>query len=83
MSATIGTVTSGMIFLSAAVESSSGQETRTMSAPAISRSRICLTVAATSEVKVLVMDCTEIGASPPTATLPTCIWRALRRTMSR
>ena len=31
-----------------------------------------------SVVGVVVIDCTEIGASPPTATLPTMIWRVLR-----
>jgi hypothetical protein len=32
-----------------------------------------------SAVRVVVIDCTLIGASPPTATLPTLIWRLLRR----
>ena len=32
---------------------------------------ICSTVPATSAVSVLVIDCTTIGAPPPTATLPT------------
>jgi hypothetical protein len=32
-----------------------------------------------SAVRVVVIDCTVIGASPPTATLPTLIWRLLRR----
>jgi hypothetical protein len=36
-------------------------------------------VAAASEVGVFVIDCTEIGASPPTRTLPTEIWRQRRR----
>src|SRR6266550_4054530 len=36
-----------------------------------SSSRICATVPATSAVSVLVIDCTTIGAPPPTATLPT------------
>jgi hypothetical protein len=40
-------------------------------------------VAWTSLVTVLVIDCTEIGASPPTGTDPTWICRDLRRTMSR
>ena len=56
---------------SAAVDSSSGQETRTMSAPASSSSRIWSMVAAASAVRVLVIDCTVIGASPPTGTVPT------------
>ena len=32
-----------------------------------------------SEVKVVVIDCTEIGAPPPTGTEPTIIWRLCRR----
>jgi hypothetical protein len=40
-------------------------------------------VAAASLVSVLVMVCTEIGALPPTGTLPTMIWRDGRRAMSR
>jgi hypothetical protein len=43
----------------------------------------CAIVAAASEVSVLVMDCTLIGASPPTSTAPTRIFRDLRLTMSR
>ena len=79
MSATIGTPTSGTILASAAVLSSSGTETRTMSAPASSQRRIWSIVACTSVVGVFVMVCTEIGASPPTPTLPTRIIRLLRR----
>ena len=40
-------------------------------------------VAFASEVGVLVIDWTEIGASPPTSTLPTRIWRDLRRVIVR
>ena len=50
-----------------------------MSAPASSSSRIWAMVAAASEVSVLVIDCTVIGASPPTGTEPTWICRLLRR----
>ena len=32
-----------------------------------------------SAVTVVVIDCTETGASPPTGTEPTMIWRDLRR----
>src|SRR5262249_37818546 len=46
-----------------------------MSAPAFWQALIWATVAATSSVSVLVIVCTEIGASPPTATRPTLIWR--------
>ena len=63
----------------ALVASSSGQETRTISAPASSMPRIWSMVARASPVMVLVMVCTVIGASPPTGTLPTMIWRDLRR----
>ena len=73
MSATIGTFTSLTISLSAFVESSSGQDTLTISAPAFSNSIICFIVAATSVVKVLVIDCTEMTESPPTGTFPTII----------
>ena len=54
-----------------------------MSAPASSSALICATVAGTSEVRVLVIVCTVIGAPPPTGTLPTWICRLLRRSMSR
>ena len=50
-----------------------------MSAPASSSCRIWSMVAAASAVGVLVIDWTVIGASPPTATGPTRIWRDLRR----
>lgn len=45
--------------------------------------RICSIVAFASEVSVLVMVWTEIGASPPTGTDPTWICRLGRRAMSR
>ena len=67
----------------ALVASSSGQETRTMSAPASSMPRIWSMVALASPVMVLVMVWTVMGASPPTGTLPTMIWREARRWMSR
>ena len=79
MSATIGSFEAFTIVGRAAVDSSSGQETRTISAPASSKARIWAMVAAASEVSVLVIDCTVIGASPPTGTAPTWICRLLRR----
>ena len=82
MSATMGTFTSRQISASAAVLSGVGQETRTMSTPATSARRIWAMVAAASSVGVLVMVWTVIGASPPTGTLPTMIWRDLRRVIS-
>jgi hypothetical protein len=69
--------------LSASVLALSGQDTRTMSAPASSQRRIWSIVAAASEVGVLVIVCTLTGASPPTGTEPTMICRDLRRSMSR
>src|SRR5688572_1646751 len=56
-----------------------GTATRTMSQPVAVSSAICCNVALMSAVRVVVIDCTLIGASPPTATLPTLIWRLLRR----
>ena len=44
-----------------------------MSQPVAVSSAICWSVALTSEVSVVVMDCTEIGWSLPTPTLPTWI----------
>ena len=68
---------------SAAVEASSGQETRMISTPASSDRRIWSIVAWASAVSVLVMVWTVIGESPPTGTDPTMMRRDLRRTMSR
>ena len=56
-----------------------GHATRTMSQPVAVSSAICWRVAFTSEVSVVVIDWTEIGWSLPTPTLPTWIWRVLRR----
>ncbi len=83
MSATIGTGLAAQIAFSAAVDSRSGQDTRTMSAPASAQARTWAMVARVSGVSVLVMVCTEIGASPPTSTFPTRILRLGRRAMSR
>ena len=55
-----------------------GQATRTMSQPDAVSSAICCSVALMSVVGVVVIDCTLIGRSPPTPTLPTRIWRVLR-----
>src|SRR5271154_709985 len=83
MSATSGTVTALTILLKASVDSLSGQDTRTMSAPASSSWRIWAMVASASAVRVLVMDWTVIGASPPTSTDPTRILREGRRWIMR
>jgi len=53
-----------------------------MSAPALYSRSICASVACASRVSVLVMDCTEIGAPPPTGTGPTMMRRDLRRACS-
>src|SRR5215208_8252777 len=64
---------------SASASSWLGHAIRTMSQPEAVSSAICCSVVLTSEVSVVVIDCTETGASPPTSTLPTLIWRVLRR----
>src|SRR5690606_16515674 len=78
-----GIVVSRTISWSAAVDSASGQDTRTMSQPASSMRLICSMVALASEVSVFVIVWTEIGASPPTGTDPTWIFRLGRRAISR
>ena len=83
MSATIGTRLARTIWLSAAVLSTSGHDTRMMSTPASSQRRIWSIVAFASLVGVLVIVWTVTGASPPTGTLPTMIWRLWRRVISR
>ena len=64
---------------SASASSWLGQATRTMSQPVAVSSAICCSVALTSVVGVVHIDCTEMGASPPTSTLPTLILRDVRR----
>ncbi len=59
-----------------------GQATRTMLQPEAVSSAICWRVAPMSEVRVVVIDWTEMGASPPTATEPTWILRLTRRSAS-
>ena len=83
MSATIGMFDARTIAGSAAVASSIGHETRIRSAPTSSQRRIWSIVASASSVGVLVIVCTVIGASPPTGTLPTMIWREGRRAIVR
>src|SRR5512140_238945 len=69
-----GMVTAFVMLPSALAASRSGTAILMISQPAFSRDFICLTVAFTSLVFVLVMDCTEIGLPPPTGTLPTYIF---------
>src|ERR1700733_9102413 len=68
---------------SASASSCDGTATRTIWQPAAVSSAICCRVAFTSAVTVVVIDCTETGAPPPTGTacfpLPTMTWRDLRR----
>src|SRR5450755_1836996 len=67
----------------ASASSCDGTATRTIWRPAAVSSAICCRVAFTSAVSVVVIDCTETGAPPPTGTacapLPTMIWRDFRR----
>src|SRR3954447_3739084 len=63
----------------AAAASSRSTVMRTSSEPARESAAICSTVPATSAVSVLVIDCTTIGAPPPTAILPTMTWVVVRR----
>ena len=72
--ATFWVAVSFVIFFKALVDSSSGQETLIMSAPASSSSLICLIVPLWSVVRVFVIDCTEITESPPTSMFPTFIF---------
>src|SRR3954463_5415773 len=64
---------------SASASSRLGTATRTMSQPEAVNSAICCSVALMFVVGVVVIDWTLTGASPPTSTLPTLIWRDLRR----
>src|SRR5580704_4364548 len=52
---------------------------RTISEPASASSIVCLNVASTSAVSVFVIDCTTIGAPPPTFTWPTFTPYVFRR----
>ncbi len=79
MSAITGICECWAISASASASSWLGQATRTMSQPVAVSSAICWSVELTSEVSVVVIDCTETGDSLPTPTLPTLIWRVLRR----
>ena len=60
-----------MIFGTAAAASSRSTVMRTISEPARCSAATWRTVPSMSAVSVLVIDCTTIGAPPPTVTLPT------------
>src|SRR5580693_5798512 len=64
---------------SASASSWDGTATRTIWQPEAVSSAICCSVAFTSAVRVVVIDCTDTGAPPPTGTEPTMIWRDWRR----
>ena len=63
----------------ASASSCEGTATRTIWQPAAVNSAICCSVAFTSAVSVVVIDCTVTGAPPPTATPPTSSCRLARR----
>src|SRR5919112_4176606 len=79
MSAITGICECWAISGSASASSWLGHATRTMSQPVAVSSAICWSVALTSAVSVVVIDCTETGLSLPTPTEPTLIWRVGRR----
>ena len=60
---------------SASASSWDGTATRTIWQPEAVSSAICWRVAFTLAVSVVVIDCTDTGAPPPTGTEPTMIWR--------
>src|SRR5919198_4333538 len=83
MSATSGMRICRLISPSFSAASRTGTAQRTMSHPAASSDQISSSVACTSRVSVLVMDCTVMGAPPPTFTLPSWICRVFRRVIIR
>jgi hypothetical protein len=64
---------------SASTSSWDGTATRTIWQPDAVSSAICCSVVFTSAVRVVVIDCTDTGAPPPTGTAPTMICRLCRR----
>src|SRR5262249_18333512 len=79
MSATSGMRIWRLISPSFSAASRTGTAQRTISQPAASSAQICRSVASTSRVSVFVIDCTVMGASPPTFTLPSVIGLVCRR----
>src|SRR6266571_3735968 len=64
---------------SASASSADGTATRTIWQPAAVSSAICCNVASMFAVTVVVIDCTDTGAPPPTGTLPTITCRDFLR----
>src|SRR5256886_389057 len=83
MSATSGIRIWRLISPSLSAASRTGTAQRTMSQPAASRAQIWSSVAWTSRVSVFVIDCTVIGASPPTFSEPSWICFVFRRGVIR
>src|SRR3972149_4971307 len=80
MSAARGTCGSRLAISASAVAAAwSGTASRTSSQPVATICSIWATVAPTSRVSVLVIDCTMTGASPPIVSGPTLTARVLRR----
>src|SRR5690242_19380347 len=79
MSAMTGICDLRAIAGSASTSSCDGTATRTIWQPAAVSSAICWSVALTSAVRVVVIDCTDTGAPPPTGTGPTISRRESRR----
>src|SRR5438874_4428912 len=83
MSATSGMRICRLISPSFSAASRTGTAQRTISQPAASSAQISSSVACTSRVSVFVIDCTVMGAPPPTVTLPSWICRVVRRVIIR
>src|SRR2546427_10569185 len=83
MSATSGMRIWRLISPSFSAASRTGTAQRTMSQPAASSAQISSSVAWTSRVSVLVIDCTVRGAPPPTLTFPSWICLLVRRLIIR
>src|SRR5881396_3698189 len=83
MSATSGMRIWRLISPSFSAASRTGTAQRTISQPAASSAQISRSVAWTSRVSVFVIDCTVMGALPPTFTLPSWICRVVRRLIIR
>src|ERR1700738_4401148 len=79
MSAMIGSGDAFLISTIASAASLVGTATRTMRQFASFRRAISLSVALTSRVSALVIDCTTISAAPPMTTSPTRTGTDLRR----